>query len=389
VGLVNVNIIGGYQTSFGELWEKSIQDLSREAIDGVLKDAKIDPKKIDIIFVSSKLSGETTGQSHLGSLAAEILGINVPSFRVEAACASGGLATTLAYESVKTGRFKTALVLGVEKMTDVTPPEITRYLMQAGDSEKESGSGVTFPGIYAMMARSYIEKYNLSRERLSEISVKNHLHGNLNPLAHFQKEIKLEMAMNSAMVADPLNLFDCSGISDGAAAIILSSVGNGLDHPLQKKESVEIVGSGVASDTLSLQDRESYTEIKATRLAAKKAFQEAGIKQKDINLIELHDCFTIAEIMALEDMGFVEKGKYKTTKIEDFYFNSKLPVNTSGGLKACGHPVGATGVKQIVEVYKQLMGECGSRQVKNAKYGLTHNVGGSGGTAVVHILKKI
>lgn len=186
--------------------------------------------------------------------------------------------------------------------------------------------------------------------------------------------------MNSGIVADPLNLFDCSGISDGAAAIILSSS--------SKKDSVEIIGSGVASDTLSLQDRESFTEIKATRLAAKKAFKEAGVTQKDIDLIELHDCFTIAEILALEDLGFVERGRYSESKIEDYYFNGKLPVNTSGGLKACGHPVGATGVKQIVEVYRQLKGECGARQVKNCRYGLTHNVGGSGGTAVVHILKN-
>lgn len=379
--MTNVNVLGGYQTKFGELWGLSIQDLAREATLGVLKDAKISAKEIDIIFVASKLSGETTGQSHLGSLAAEILGINVPSFRVEAACASGGLATTLGYESVKTGRFKTALVLGVEKMTDVSTPSITKFLMQAGDSEKEENSGVTFPGIYAMMARAYMEKFHLDRKRLSEISVKNHFHGKLNPLAHFQKEIKLETAVNSAMVADPLNLFDCSGVSDGAAAIILSS------SP-QKKSKIEIIGSGVASDTLSLQERESFTEIKATRLAAKKAFQEAGIKQKDINLIELHDCFTIAEILALEDMGFVEKGKYGKNNITDFYYTGHLPVNTSGGLKACGHPVGATGVKQIVEVYKQLKGECGARQVKNAKFGLTHNVGGSGGTAVVHILQK-
>lgn len=379
--MTKVNILGGYQTKFGELWDKSIYSLAKEAINGVLKDAKISAKQIDIIFVASKLSGETTGQSHLGSLAAEILGINVPSFRVEAACASGGLATTLGYESVKTDRFKTALVLGVEKMTDVSTPEITKFLMQAGDNEKEENSGITFPGIYAIMARVYMEKNKMTRKRLSEISVKNHFHGKLNPLAHFQKEIALEAAINSSMVADPLNLFDCSGLSDGAAAIVLSS------SLKESNSSVEIIGSGVASDTLSLQDRESFFELKSTRLAAKKAFKEAKIKQKDIGIIELHDCFTIAEILALEDMGFIEKGKYGLTKIEDFYYNGKLPVNTSGGLKACGHPVGATGVKQIVEVYKQLKGKCGKRQVKNARFGLTHNVGGSGGTAVVHILQ--
>lgn len=377
--MMKANILGAYQTRFGEMWDKSIQDLCREGVTGVLHDAKIASHDIDIIFVASKLAGETTGQSHLGSLVSEILGINPPSFRVEAACASGGLATTLAYESIKTGRFKTALVLGVEKLTDQPTSEITKYLMQAGDNEKEAGSGVTFPGIYAMMARSYMERYRLDHRRLSEIAVKNHYHAALNPLAHFQKEIKLEIAIQAAMVADPLNLFDCSGISDGAAAIILSSA---------KKSAVEVVGSGVASDTLSLQERECFYEIKATQLAAKKAFSEASIRQKDIGLIELHDCFTIAEVMALEDMGFVEKGKYKTTKIKDFYFNGKLAVNTSGGLKACGHPVGATGVKQIVEVYKQLKGKCGKRQIKECRYGLTHNVGGSGGTAVVHILEK-
>jgi len=301
---------------------------------------------------------------------------------VEAACASGGLAVTLAYESIKTGRFKNALVLGAEKLTDLPTAEIAKYLMQAGDHEKEAASGVTFPGIYAMMARSYIEKYKLDRVRLSEIAVKNHYHATLNSLAHFQKEIKLESAKSATLVADPLNLFDCSGISDGAAAVILSAKQNSV-----KNKQIEIVGSGVASDTLSLQERDCFYEIKATQIAAKKAFAEAGIKQKDIGVIELHDCFTIAEVMALEDMGFVEKGEYAKSKINDFYFNSKLPVNVSGGLKACGHPVGATGVKQVVEIYKQLKGECGKRQVKTCRYGLTHNVGGSGGTAVVHILK--
>ncbi len=377
--MINVNILGAYQTKFGELWYKTIHDLAKEALNGVLKDAGIKAPDVDIIFVASKLSGETAHQSHLGSLASEILGIHVPSFRVEAACASGGLAVTLAYESIKTGRFKNALVLGVEKLTDLPTAEIAKYLMQAGDHEKEAASGVTFPGIYAMMARSYIEKYKLDRVRLSEIAVKNHYHATLNSLAHFQKEIKLESAKSATLVADPLNLFDCSGISDGAAALVLSSAA--------KKNCVEIIGSGVASDTLSLQERDCFYEIKATQIAAKKAFVEAGIKPRDIGVIELHDCFTIAEIMALEDMGFVEKGKYSTSKINDFYFNAKLPVNVSGGLKACGHPVGATGVKQVVEIYKQLKGECGKRQVKACRYGLTHNVGGSGGTAVVHILK--
>lgn len=382
--MINVNILGAYQTRFGELWDKSIRDLAVEAVNGVIKEARIATKDIDIIFVASKLSGEAANQSHLGSLIAEILRSHAPSFRVEAACASGGLATTLAYESVKTGRFKTALVLGVEKLTDLPTAEITKYLMQAGDHEKEAASGVTFPGIYAMMARSYLERYQMDRIKLSEIAVKNHYHATLNSLAHFQKEVKLETIAQVAMVADPLNLFDCSGISDGAAAVILSAKQNSsTDH-----NSVEIVGSGVACDTLSLQERDCFCEIKATQSAAKKAFQEVGVTQKDIGVIELHDCFTIAEIMALEDMGFVEKGQYKKTAIHNFYFNGKLPVNASGGLKACGHPVGTTGVKQIVEIYKQLKGVCGARQVKECRYGLTHNVGGSGGTAVVHILKR-
>ncbi len=377
--MTKVNILGGYQTRFGELWNKSLRDLAEEAVCGAVDDAQVEKKDIDIIFVASKLSGETAGQSHLGSLTSEILGSHAPSFRVEAACASGGLAITLAYEAVKCGRFKTALILGVEKLTDQSTPEITKYLMQAGDRDKEEASGVTFPGIYAMMAKRYMEKYSFDKNRLSEISVKNHFHASLNDKAHFQKEIKLQTAISSSIVADPLNIFDCSGISDGAAAVVLSAS--------SRKNCVEIIGSGVASDTLSLQDRDCFYEIKAAQIAAKKAFQEAGISQKDIGIIELHDCFTIAEVMALEDMGFVSPGKYKDTKIKDHYFNGKLPVNTSGGLKACGHPVGATGVKQIVEVFNQLKGRCGRRQIQECQYGLTHNVGGSGGTAVVHILK--
>lgn len=377
---MKVYVAGGYQTKFGELWDQSIVDLVQEVVRGVIKDSDLEARDIDVIFVSSKLSGETTGQSHLGSLVAGLLKSHAPSFRVEAACASGGLAVTLGYEAVKTGRFKTALVLGVEKLTDLPVARVASRLMQAGDEEKEKVSGLTFPGIYALMARFYLEKYQLPKSRLSEIAVKNHYHAALNSLAHFQKEISLEAALKAPMVADPLNLFDCSGVSDGAAAVILTSK--------KPKKTVEIAGSGVASDTLALQDRSDFCHLEATTLAAKKALAEAGISQKNIDLIELHDCFTIAEVMALEDLGFVEKGKYKNTKIEDFYLGKRLPVNVSGGLKACGHPVGATGVKQVVEIYKQLVGECGRRQVKKCRCGLTHNVGGSGGTAVVHVLKK-
>lgn len=272
-------------------------------------------------------------------------------------------------------------------MTDVSISEITSALMGAG-SEDERKAGLTFPGLYALMAKAHMQKYGTKKQHLAEVSVKNHFHASLNPKAQFQFEVSLEKALNSPCICDPFTLFDASPITDGAAAAVLSA-----DLSSRRRagsiNNVYITGSAVATDTVDLSSRKSLTEITATKEAATAALKQAGAEIKDINVAEVHDCFTIAEILAMEDLGFCAKGEGGTfVSTGHTRLGGKMPVNTSGGLKACGHPVGATGVKQIVEITQQLRGQTGQRQVKNAKVGLTQNVGGTGATVVVHVLQN-
>lgn len=378
-----IGVRGVYQTKFGELWDKSLADLILEAGEGAIRNAKIDRKKIDLVLVANMLGGVLEGQNHLGTLAGEILGLkNVPALRVEAACASGGVAIDQAVTAIKAGRAKNVLVIGAEKMTDKTSGEVGLALMGAA-SESERQAGLTFVGLYALMARVYFDKFKASKNDLAYVAIKNHKHASLNPKAQYPFPVELETVLKSSCVASPLHLFDCSPITDGAAAAVISGEAEG-------KNKIVLAASQVTTDCLNLTERESLVELKATRLASGKAYEEARVKPEEIDLAEVHDCFSIAEIMAVEDLGFCKKGEgFKRIKAGDFDLGGRLPVNLSGGLKACGHPVGATGVKQVVEVVTQLRGEAEKRQVKNAKIGLTHNVGGSGATAVINILKKL
>lgn len=371
-----ITILGVYQTKFGELWDKSLEDLIVEAGEGAIQEAKIRRQKIDLVIVTNMLAG----QNHLGALATQLLGLgNVPALRVEAACASGGVALHQAVMAIKSGQAENVLVIGVEKMTDKTSGETALALMGAA-SEAERQAGLTFVGLYALMARVYFEKFKLNKNDLAYVAIKNHRHASLNPKAQFPFPVELETVLKSSCVASPLHLFDCSPITDGAAAVVVSSRAGG----------VEIRASQIATDSVSLAERESLIELKATKISSQKAYAEAGLSPEDIDLAEVHDCFSIAEIMAVEDLGFCPKGTgAKKIKAGEFDHDGRLPVNLSGGLKACGHPVGATGIKQIVELVSQLLGEAGPRQIKNPKIGLAHNVGGSGGTAAVHILKKL
>lgn len=378
VPVKRVYIQGAYQTHFGELWDKSFRDLLVEAAQGALEDAQVAPQEIEAVLVGSMLAERIVDQGHLGAFLSSELGLNCPAVRIEAACASGGLAVREGFLSLQSGSYETVLVAGVEKMTDACSSEVTSGLMGATNGE-EGLVGFTFPSIYALMAQSYRDKYGLADKELAAVAVKNHYHGSLNLKAQYNHEITLEKALASDYICEPLRLFDCSGITDGAAAVVLS----------RKKAKVRILGSGVATDSLSLAKRKKFYSIEATKGAMEKALRVSRVKREEIDLAEVHDCFTIAEMLALEDLGFYSPGKGKRAAVKkETYFNGRLPINTSGGLKACGHPVGATGVKQIVEVVTQLRGEAGERQVKEAKIGLCHNVGGSGGTAVVHILAR-
>lgn len=377
-----IYIIGSATTKFGELWEVSPRTLAKEAMRGALEDAGISSKKIEGLFVGNMLSGILGGQEHLGAFFAEELGFHCPAFKIEGACASGGLAVHNAIDAVASGQYDTVAVLGVEKMTDHRPEDVATALMGAG-SDNERMSGATFPGLYAILARAHMEKYGTTPEELAAVSVKNHYHASFNPNAQFHSRITIEQVLKSSLIADPLKLLECSPISDGAAVVIIS-------NKKLKTKSPQFLASVVATDTLGLAERESLTELAATREASQKAFKMAKITPNDIDVAEVHDCFSIAEILALEDIGFYKKGKAAAAVAsgELTLGTSKyLVVNTSGGLKGCGHPVGATGVKQIVEAAKQLTGSAGGRQVRGARVALTHNVGGSGATAVIHILK--
>jgi acetyl-CoA C-acetyltransferase len=326
-------------------------------------------------------------QGHTGSAIADWAGLTgIPSTRCEAACASSGAALRSGIYAVLSGLADVVVVGGVEKMTHRTTSEVTEYLAMASDYPFEQWHGITFPGLFALMATAHMHAHGTTEEQMALVAVKNHYHGSLNPKAHLQKEITLQTVMTSRYVAWPLKLYDCSLITDGASCIILTKpelAGKYTDMP------VHIVGSGQASDTIGLYERKSLTSLNATKLAAKTAYDMAQLKPQDMQLAEVHDCFTSAELMAYEDLGFCKPGEGgKLIESGQTRLGGRIPVNTSGGLKAKGHPVGATGTAQAYEIYLQLTGQAGKRQVKDAKIGLTHNVGGSGATAVVHIYRS-
>ncbi len=382
-----VAVIGVGLSEWGELWNKSLRDLFVDAALRAISDAGVD--HIDAMYVGCMSSGLFTGQEHLAALLADYLGMkHIPAGRVESACASGGLALKVGFLEVASGASDVVLVGGVEKMTDVSTDQATAALSAAADREYEVYYGATFPALYAMMATAHMQRYGSTREQLAQVAVKNHLHGSLNPHAQFRQKITIEDVLNSVLVADPLRVLDCSPITDGAAAVVLCPLD--LARKVAKKPPVKISGYGHATDTIALHSRNDFTFLRAAQLATERALAMAGKRREDIDVIELHDCFTIAEIIVLESMGFVERGKGgEATMAGLTTLGGKLPVNPSGGLKAKGHPVGATGVAQAVEIVQQLRGEAGERQVQGARVGLTQNMGGTGGSTLVHVLEVI
>ncbi|MHC1630552.1 MAG: thiolase domain-containing protein [Methanoculleaceae archaeon] len=382
-----VAVIGTGCTRFGERWGTSFRNLFVEAGALALEDAGVSGEQIDEIYVGNMSAGQFIEQEHIGALIADYAGLateHIPATRVEAACASGGLAFREAVIAVASGMADVVVAAGVEKMTDVETGVSVNALAGAADREWEGFVGATFPGLYALIATAYMHRYPLTREQLAMVAVKNHHNGARNPLAQFQKEITLDTVLSSSLVADPLRLYDCSPITDGAAAVVVA--------PLERAHEftdtpVRVLASAQASDTIALHDRRDICTLDATVTAGRRAFEMAGLERKDIDLLEVHDCFTIAEICAIEDLGFCSKGEAgRLTEEGVTAIDGDLPVNPSGGLKACGHPVGATGIKQIHEIVTQLRGEAGRRQVDGAEIGLTHNVGGTGATVAVHIL---
>ena len=382
-----VAVIGVGLQKWGELWNTSIRDLFVEAASNAMKDAGVD--HIDSMYIGAMSSGLFAAQEHLASMLTDYLGVNpIPATRVESACASGGVAMRLGWMEVASGLSDIVLVGGVEKMTDITGEEATFALSTAADTEYEGYQGVTFPGLYAMMARLHMAKYGTTIEQLSQVAVKNHANAAHNPDAQYPFPVTLEAVMTSTMVAEPLRLFHCSPITDGAAAVILCSA-ELARKKFSKRPQVVFTGSGHATDTIALASREDIAWLKAVEISGRKAYEMAGVGPKDIDFAEVHDCFTIAEIMTTEALGFFKPGQGGPA-VENGVTarNGSMPINTSGGLKAKGHPVGATGVAQIIEVTRQLWGEAGGRQLDNPKRGLAQNMGGSGGSSVVHILER-
>jgi acetyl-CoA C-acetyltransferase len=382
-----VAIIGVGMKKCGELWEKSLRDLFVESALDAIDDAGVD--HIDSMYVGCMSGGLFVGQEHIGALMADYLGQTpVPATRVESACASGGAALRCGFIEVASGLSDIVMVGGVEKMTDVSGDEATYALAAASDREWEAFNGITFPGLYAMMAVAHMHKYGTTSEMLAAVASKNHSNGSKNPLAQFPMKVSIEDVLASVMVADPLHILDCSPITDGAAVAILCPVDQA--KKLARKPGVKILGSGMASDTIAYHSRSDLTSLGAVARSASLAYKMSGKGPKEIQVAEVHDCFTIAEIIVTEDLGFFEKGKGGVAaKAGETAIGGKLPVNPSGGLKSKGHPVGATGVAQAYEIVKQLRGESGERQVKGARVGMTQNMGGTGASSVVHIMEVL
>ena len=384
-----VSVIGVGETQFGELWERSFRELGIEAGLRAIQDAKIAAENVDALYVGNMSAGKFIDQEHVAALVADYAGLadqHLPTVRVEGGGACGAIAIHQAAMSIASGVHDIVVVGGAEKMTDVGDVEAMQILSSTTDQEWESVFGATFAGLYAMMARRHMFEHGTTREQLAAVAVKNHRHGALNPSAQFQKEITMEMVLQAPRVAEPLGLFDCAPLSDGAAALVLCAKEKArkfTDLP------IDLIGTGHASDFIAVHDRRDLTTIDASVIAGKRAFHSARRTPNDVKVAEVHDNFTISEIMAIEDLRFVPKGKGGfATEDGETALNARVSVNTSGGLKARGYPVGATGVAQAVEIVHQLRGDAGKRQVSGAEVGLTHTMGGTGGTAVVHLFAR-
>ena len=381
-----VCVLGAGSTKYGKL-DDSISDITLQASVGAIESAGIESKDIKAGYISN-VFGVADKQVHLGPVVMSNLGISDrPSLSIESACGSGSVSFREAYANVAAGFYDVVLVTGVEKVTHTGTEWTTTYFSYCSDYFYEGQAGASIPGLFASMARAYIHEFKATDEDFAQVAVKNHDNGLLNPKAHLRKKITIDDVMNSAVVASPLKLYDCCPFSDGASAVILCNEKFAKDHGA---DYIEVLGSGRGGSPAALQGREHLTTIPSTRIAADAAFKMAGITPKDIDFAEVHDCFTIAEVVDTEDLGFFEKGKgVEAVREGQTKLNGEISINPSGGLKSKGHPIGATGVGQVVEVFDQLTGKAGERTVKNAKIGLTQNFGATGASCAVHIFQSV
>jgi acetyl-CoA C-acetyltransferase len=382
-----VAIVGMGKTAFGVFPDQSILDLAVEAGRKCLEDGNVPATAVEALYLGNFAGPSFVGQNHLAPYVASGLGLRgIPATRFEAACASSGSAFFHGWAAVAGGIHDVVLVAGVEKMTSQPPGRVTEILASAGDLGGEVKAGATFPAMFAMIARRHMYQFGTTREHLAAVAVKNHANGAKNPDAHIRQVITLEQALAARMIAEPLALYDCSLVSDGAAAVLLVPAERAGDFT---RQPIRVAGVAQASDRLALADKPDITTFPAVRAAAQKAYAMAGVGPRDIEIAELHDCFTIAEIIAMEDLGFVPRGEGGAATASGFSaLRGEKPINTSGGLKSKGHPVGATGVGQICDLVIQMRCQAGERQVPRANLGLAQNLGGSGATCVVTILGR-
>ncbi|MBV9301404.1 MAG: thiolase domain-containing protein [Acidobacteriaceae bacterium] len=381
----SVAVIGIGKTAFGAFPDRDLRSLAVEAITHALNDANVSPPAVQAFYLGNFAGPSFVGQNHLAPYIGSAAGFEtIPCTRVEDACASSGSAFFHGWQSVAAGIYDIVVVGGVEKMTSQTTPRVTEILAGAGDMSGEGRAGATFPALFAMIAQRHMYQYGTTREQLAAVAVKNHANGAKNPQAHMRKVITLEQALAGRPISEPLTVYDCSLISDGAAAAVLVPLDQASRYT---SRHVRVLSVAQTSDHVALDTKADITCFPAVESAGQKAYEHAGLGPRDIEVAELHDCFTIAEIVASEDLGFVEKGKGGPFAAEGCSaITGPLPINTSGGLKSKGHPVGATGVGQICDITMQLRGDAGERQVRHHRIGLAQNLGGSGATCVVTIL---
>ncbi len=381
-----VAVIGIGKTAFGAFPDRDLRSLATEAIRNALTDASVQPSSVQAFYLGNFAGPSFVGQNHLAPYVANAVGFEgIPCTRFEDACASSGSAFFHAWQGVSAGLYDTVVVAGVEKMTSQTTPRVTEILAGAGDMASEGRAGATFPALFGMIARRHMHQYGTTREHLAAVAVKNHANGAKNPLAHMKKIITIEQALAGKPIAEPLTVYDCSLISDGAAAVVIVPLDRAKDFG---SRFARVLAVAQTSDHVALDSKNDITTFPSVVAAGKKAYAAAGLRAQDIQFAELHDCFTIAEIVASEDLGFVEKGDGGPfAAAECTAITGRIPINTSGGLKSKGHPVGATGVGQICDVVMQLRGDAGERQVARHQIGLAQNLGGSGATCVVSILE--
>jgi acetyl-CoA C-acetyltransferase len=385
-----VAIVGAAMTKFGELWDHSLRDIGLESGMLALMDAGLETEDIQALYLGNMSAGRFIQQEHIGALIADHAGLadrNVPAVRVEAGGATGGLALYQAYLDIASGAHDVVMVGGAEKMTDVSDQDAEETMSFAADQEWEVFFGATLASLYALMAKRHMHDYGTTPEQLAHVAVKNHAHGSVNPKAQFRNQLKLEQVLRAGRVAEPLGMLDCSPISDGGAALVLTTLERAKEL---SDRPVLISGAAQASDTLALHDRWSLTSQRATQVASKRALEMAGRTLEEVDVFEVNDGFTIAEIIAMEDLGLAKPGEGGRLAEEGVtHLGGEKPVNTSGGLKARGNPPGATGIAQAVELFDQLRDRADGRQVIDARTGLAQNVGGTGATVTVHVLEVV